>query len=42
MNHGKQIRDLNLKQARWWQDVLGGVGLAVLTLETTYVAAKTR
>ena len=33
---GERFRDLNLKRARWWQDVLGGVGLAALTLGTAF------
>lgn len=31
---GERFRDLNLKRARWWQDVLGGLGLTVVTLGT--------
>ena len=34
---GERIGDLNLKRARWWQDVLGGLGLTVLTLGVLYV-----
>lgn len=33
---GESFGDLNLKRARWWHDVLGGVGLAVLTLGVLY------
>jgi membrane protease YdiL (CAAX protease family) len=33
---GERFRDLNLKGARWWQDVLGGIGLTVLTLGTSF------
>lgn len=29
---GERLRDLNLKHGKWWQDVLGGVVLAALTL----------
>lgn len=31
---GERFSDLNLKRARWWQDVLGGLGLTVVTLGT--------
>lgn len=34
---GERFGDLNLKRARWWQDVLGGVGLTVLTLGVQYL-----
>ena len=34
---GESFGHLNLKRARWWQDVLGGVGLTVLTLGTLYL-----
>lgn len=34
---GERFGDLNLKPARWWQDVLGGIGLTVLTLGTAFV-----
>jgi len=34
---GERFSDLNLKPARWWQDVLGGIALAVLTLGTLYL-----
>lgn len=34
---GESFSDLNLKPARWWQDVLGGLGLAFLTLGTLYL-----
>lgn len=33
---GERFGDLNLKQACWWQDVLGGIGLTVLTLGTVF------
>ncbi len=33
---GERFRDLNLKRARWWQDVLGGLGLTVITLGTMF------
>jgi membrane protease YdiL (CAAX protease family) len=33
---GEHFCDLNLKPARWWQDVLGGLGLTVLTLGTVF------
>jgi membrane protease YdiL (CAAX protease family) len=33
---GERFCDLNLKPARWWQDVLGGLGLTVLTLGTAF------
>ena len=33
---GERFSDLNLKQARWWQDVLGGIGLTILTLGTAF------
>jgi membrane protease YdiL (CAAX protease family) len=29
---GERFSDLNLKQAHWWQDLLGGIVLAVLTM----------
>jgi membrane protease YdiL (CAAX protease family) len=29
---GERFGDLNLKSGRWWQDVLGGIGLSALTL----------
>jgi len=29
---GERLRDLNLRHGRWWQDVLGGIVLAALTL----------
>ena len=31
---GERIRDLNLKPGIWWQDILVGVGLTVITLGT--------
>ena len=34
---GERFSDLNLKWARWWQDVLGGIGLTTLTLGATYL-----
>ncbi len=34
---GERFGDLNLKRAHWWQDVLGGLGLTVLTLGVLYV-----
>lgn len=34
---GESFSDLNLKRARWWQDVLGGIALAALTLGTLYL-----
>ena len=33
---GERFSDLNLKHARWWQDVLGGIGLAIITLGTAF------
>ena len=33
---GEHFSDLNVKPARWWQDVLGGIGLTVLTLATAF------
>src|SRR5574342_1345620 len=33
---GERFSDLNLKQARWWQDVRGGIGLTILTLGTAF------
>lgn len=33
---GEHFSDLNLKPARGWQDVLGGIGLTVLTLGTAF------
>ena len=33
---GERFNDLNLKPARWWLDVLGGIGLPVLTLGTAF------
>lgn len=33
---GERFSDLNLKRARWWQDVLGGISLTVLTLGTAF------
>ncbi len=34
---GERFRDLNLKRRRWWQDILGGIGLTVITLGTAYL-----
>jgi membrane protease YdiL (CAAX protease family) len=34
---GERFGDLNLKRARWWQDVLGGLGLTALTLGSLYL-----
>ena len=34
---GESFGDLNLKRARWWQDVMGGIALAALTLGTQYL-----
>jgi membrane protease YdiL (CAAX protease family) len=34
---GERFADLNLKPARWWQDVLGGIGLTVVTLGTLFL-----
>ena len=29
---GERFRDLNRKGGRWWKDILGGIGLSILTL----------
>jgi len=34
--YGERFRDLNLKRGSWWQDVLGGIFLTVVTLGTFY------
>jgi len=34
---GERLRDLNLKKARWWQDVLGGIGLTIVTLGAAFL-----
>lgn len=33
---GERFSDLNLQRAHWWQDVLGGIGLTILTLGTAF------
>ncbi|MFC1879575.1 hypothetical protein ACFLZW_06635 [Chloroflexota bacterium] len=35
--YGERLGDLNLKPGRWWQDVLGGIVLAVITLATLFI-----
>ncbi len=36
---GERLGDLNLRQARWWQDVLGGLGLTLVILGVLISAA---
>jgi membrane protease YdiL (CAAX protease family) len=30
--YGERIRDLNLREGKWWKDILVGIGLSALTL----------
>ena len=32
--NAESIKDLNLKQGKWWKDILSGIGLMVITLGT--------